>query len=106
MGDPVAEFKQRMPSDIQSNPKAGNDSSSSDSPPGDDSKLPTWAKWIIGCNIIMIHLVVLLVGFKDVPFALNDVALAAYVVTGLGLPVGLASRAVRGALAALFGIKS
>ena len=105
MNDPVAEFRERSPSDISLNPKAGSDPSPSDTPAGDDPKLPTWAKWIVGCNIVMVHLVVILVGIKDVPFTLNDAALVAYVVTGLGISVGLANRAVRGALAALFGIK-
>ena len=54
----------------------------------------------------MVHSVVVAAGIKDVPFTLGDAALAAYVVTGLGVPVGLASRTVRGALAGLFGIKS
>ena len=54
----------------------------------------------------MVHLVAILVGIEGVPFSLNDWTLAAYVVTGLGIPVGLANRAVRGAIAALFGIKS
>ena len=60
----------------------------------------------MGCNLVMVHLVVILVGIEGVPFSLNDWTLAAYVVTGLGIPVGLANRAVRGAIAALFGIKS
>lgn len=106
MSDPIAKFKRRIPSDISSNPKAGQDLSSLDTPSGDDPKLPTWAKWIVGCNLIMVHLVVMLVGIEDVPFTLNDAALAAYVVTGLGIPVGLASRVIRSALASIFGIKS
>ena len=106
MSDPAIKFKQKTPSDIQPNPKADKDSSSEDVPPNGDSKLPTWAKWIIGCNLIMVHLVVMLTGIESVPFSLNDWALAAYIITGLGIPVGLANRAVRGAIASLFGIKS
>ena len=106
MGDPVAEFRQRKPSDIQPNPKAGDGGSGGDAPAGDDGKLPTWAKYIMAVNLAMVHLVIMLAGFEGVPFALGDAALAAYVVTGLGIPVGLANRAVRGALAGLFGIKS
>ena len=106
MGDPVADFRQRKPSDILPNPKAGDGGSGGDAPVGDDKKLPTWAKCIIVCNLVMVHSVVVAAGIKDVPFTLGDAALAAYVVTGLGVPVGLASRTVRGALAGLFGIKS
>ena len=54
----------------------------------------------------MVHLVIILVGIESMPFSLNDVALAAYIVTGLGIPVGLANRAIRGAIASFFGIKS
>lgn len=104
MGAPV-EFRERKPSDTQSNPKVDDDTASEESPAGSD-KLPVWAKWVIGCNVIMIHLVVILVGVMDVPFALNDAVLVAYVVTGLGMPIGLASHAVRGALAGLFGVKT
>ena len=106
MGDPVAEFRQRKPSDIQPNPKAGDGGSDGDVPAGYDEKLPAWTKCVIACNLVMVHLVVMLAGFESVPFALGDAALTAYVVTGLGMPVGLASRAVRGALAGLFGLKS
>lgn len=41
MGDPIADFKQRKPSDIRPNPKAGDGGSGGDAPPGDDKKLPT-----------------------------------------------------------------
>ena len=61
---------------------------------------------VIGCNVAMMRLVVVLVGFMDVPFALNDAVLGAYVVTGLGMPIGLASHAVRNALVGLFGVSS
>ena len=54
----------------------------------------------------MVHMVVILVGIESIPFSLNDWTLAAYIVTGLGIPVGLANQAVRGAIASLFGIKS
>ena len=104
MGDPVAEFRRRGPAGIPPNPKADG-APSADMPPGSgDERLPTWTKWIVACNLVMVHLVIMLVGFEWVPFTLSDAALTAYVVTGLGIPVGLASRAVRGALASLFGI--
>lgn len=83
-----------------------DDGAQEDVPAGSDKKLPTWAKWVIGCDIVMVHLVVVLTGVDGVPFELSDAALAAYVVTGLGMPIGLASHAVRGALAGLFGVKS
>ena len=50
----------------------------------------------------MVHLVVILVAIEDVPFSLNDAILAAYVVTGLGVPIGLASQAAKSALFGLF----
>lgn len=106
MGDPVEKFRKREPASILPNPKAGG-APPGDVPPGSgDEGLPAWAKWIVACNLVMVHLVIMLVGFEWVPFMLNDAALTAYVVTGLGIPVGLASRAIRGALASLFGIKS
>lgn len=101
MNNAIAKFRQRKPSDIQPNPKADNDESSK-SP----KKLPDWAKWIIGCNILMVHLVIVLVGVEDISFTLNDITLTAYVVTGLGVPIGLANRTVVNALAGAFGIKS
>ena len=75
-------------------------------PPDGGRKLPAWAKSLIVVNTVAVHAVVVSVGIDVVPFTLSDAALAAYVVTCLGVPVGLASQAVRGALAGLFGIKS
>lgn len=106
MGDPVARFKRREPSDVPSNPKAKDGDSGDDTPPGGDKKLPTWAKYLIAVNTVAVHTVVVSAGIEAVPFTLSDAALAAYVVTCLGVPVGLASQAVRGALAGLFGTKS
>lgn len=106
MGDPVARFKRREPSNVLSNPKANDGDSDDDTPPGGGKKLPTWAKSLIVVNTVAVHAVVVSVGIDAVPFTLSDAALAAYVVTCLGVPVGLASQAVRGALAGLFGIKS
>ena len=54
----------------------------------------------------MVHLVVMFAGFKDMPFTLSDTALAAYIVIGLGMPVGLTNQTIRSALGALFGMKS
>ena len=57
-------------------------------------------------KLYFLGIVIILVGIESMPFSLNDVALAAYIVTGLGIPVGLANRAIRGAIASFFGIKS
>jgi len=54
----------------------------------------------------MVHLIVIMTGFEVIPFTLNDVPLAAYIVISLGVPVGLANQTIRVALEALFGIKS
>ena len=102
----MPEFRRRTPPDVPYNPKAGDGPPSRDMPAGGGKKLPKWAKWVIGTNVGMAHLVVVLVGIQDIPFTLDEVALAAYVVTGLGIPIGLANQAVRGALAGLFGAKS
>ncbi len=102
----MVKFKYKSPGDVPSNPKVGDGPPSEDVPPGSDKKLPRWTKWVIGVNLIMVHLVVILVGINCVPFTLSDTVLAAYVVTGLGMPIGLASQAVRSALAGLFGAKS
>ena len=106
MGAPVTGFRPRTPTDVPANPVVGNGPPSEDVPTGDDKKLPTWVKWVIGLNLVMVHTVVILVGVDSVPFTLNDAALAAYVVTGLGIPIGLASQAVWSALGGIFGIKS
>lgn len=104
--DPVARFKRREPSDILPNPKVKNADSGEDEPASSDKKLPAWTKSLIVVNTIAVHAVVVSVGIEAVPFTLSDAALAVYVVTCLGVPVGLASQAVRGALAGLFGVKS
>lgn len=106
MPGPLENFKQRKPSNIQPSRKVRNNVSGKDVPPGDDKRLPIWAKWVIGVNLIMVHLIVMLTGIEDIPFMLNDVALAAYIVTVLGIPIGLASQAVRNALAVVFGVKT
>lgn len=99
-------FRQKKPSSILPSRKVGDDSSNEDTPPSDKKTLPTWAKYVIGFNLIMVHLVVVMVGFTGIPFELSDGALVAYIVIGLGMPIGLANRAVRHALTALFGVKS
>ncbi|MCE2499056.1 MAG: hypothetical protein J4F28_08780 [Nitrosopumilaceae archaeon] len=109
MGEgPVTQFKRREPFDVLSNPKVKNTDSDEDEdePTGNDKGLPAWAKSLIVVNTIAVHAVVVSVGIEAVPFKLSDAALAAYVVTCLGVPVGLASQAIRGALAGLFGLKS
>lgn len=106
MGDPVSSFKARSSTDILPNPDLSGNVPIKDTPDGDKKKLSRWVKWVIGCNIIMVHLVVMFAGFKDIPFTLSDTALAAYIVIGLGMPVGLANQTIRSALGALFGMKS
>lgn len=75
------------------------DENSDEDPLGGAKKLPKWAKSLIVVNTIAVHAVVVSAGTEVVPFTLSDAALAAYVVTCLGVPAGLASQAVRGALA-------
>lgn len=77
-----------------------------DVPAGSDKKLPGWAKLVIGGNLVMMHLVIILVGVECIPFTLHETALAAYVITGLGIPIGLANQAVRSTLVGIFGAKS
>lgn len=102
MSDPTINFAKEV-EPIEDNPKAGIDTPDNrDEYEVDGRKLPDWAKGVIITNIVMIHVVVFLVGIDDVPFTLNDAALAAYVVVGLGTPVGLASQAIRAALSSLF----
>jgi len=106
LGDPTSRFRERSPQNIRPNPKVGKNPSDKDAPASSDNRLPTWAKWIIGCNVVMVHLIVIMTGFEAIPFTLNDVPLAAYIVISLGVPVGLANQTIRVALEALFGIKS
>ncbi len=107
MSDPLNGFKARPPAEILPNPKVSKDASPRDIPPEKDrGKLPAWIKWVIGCNIVMVHLVVVLVGWNDLPFMLNDAVLIAYIITALGLPVSLGNQTIRNAIAGIFAIKS
>ena len=106
MGDPLSKLKARSLTDLLPNPNVSNDAQDNGTIVGSEDKLPRWVKMVIGSNVIMVHLVVVLVGIVDIPFTLNDATLAAYVVIGLGVPVGLANQTVRSALSVIFGIKS
>lgn len=106
MSDPVTGFRDRTPSDIPPNSKTDGGSPYPDEPLSSNPTLPSWVRWIVGSNLVMVHVVVILVGIDAVPFTLGDVALVAYIVTGLGIPVGLSHQAVRGAIAALIGTKT
>ena len=101
----IKKFKRRISSSVQRNSKANGDSSKTDAPVDTKSTLPTWIKWIVGGNLIMVHVVVLMTGFNTVPFMLSDTVLVVYIVAGMGTPVGLASKTVQNALASLFGLK-
>ena len=54
----------------------------------------------------MVHIVVIMVGIEELPFTLNDASLVAYILVGMGMPVGLANQSVRSALVGLFETKS
>ena len=92
----------KSPFNILPNTKVKGSVPAKDIPVGNDKKLPDWVKMVIGCDIIMVHLVIILVGVESIPFTLNDTTLAAYIVIGLGMPVGLANQTIRSALAAYF----
>ena len=96
----------KSPKDIRPSPNVDSNPPVGDTLPKDDRKLPLWVKLVIGSNIVMVHLIVILVGIDAVPFSLTDTALAAYIVLGLAVPIGLANYPIRTALGAIFGTKS
>ena len=98
-------FKRRNSSNIKPNSKTNTSTRKPDTPPNTSSTLPTWAKYVIAINLIMVHAVVLMTGFNYFPFMLSDTALVVYIVSGIGTPVGLASKTVQNALASMFGTK-
>lgn len=107
MSDPLTGFKARSPEQILPNPKVNKQTLVRDVPPKEDStKLPSWIKGIIVCNVVMAHVAVVLVGYEDFSFMLSDAVLVTYVVTTLGLSVSLGNQTIRNVLTALFGIKS
>lgn len=95
LGNSTYNFKKLEPVDIQTaDTKVRDDSSNDDAVPSDKKTLPRWVKYIIAVNLIAVHLVVILTGIKDIPFELGEGALAAYIVVGLGTPIGLAHQAI------------